>query len=89
VVVVVDAREQNAGRGNTYEGLSAKLKSLVYSAVSTQPLDERVGLALLDFTQPMDYKPFMVGSHGLHLMRPSKPTMQSEELTEWVAGLFP
>ena len=53
VVVVVDAREQNAGE-NTYKGLSSKLKSLVYSAVTTQPLDERVGLAVLDFTQPMD-----------------------------------
>jgi hypothetical protein len=49
VVVVVDAREQNAGK-NTYAGLSSKLKSLVYSAVSTQPLDQRVGLVILDFT---------------------------------------
>lgn len=88
VVVVVDAREQNAGKGTTYAGLSSKLKSLVYSAVSTQPLDERVGLGILDFTQPMDYTPFMVGSHGLHLKRPSKPTTQSEELTRWIAGLF-
>jgi hypothetical protein len=87
VVVVVDAREQNAGK-NTYKGLSSKLKSLVYSAVTTQPLDERVGLALLDFTQPMDYSPFTVGTHGLHLIRPSKPATQSEELTRWIAEIF-
>jgi hypothetical protein len=87
VVVVVDAREQNAGR-NTYEGLSSKLKSLVYSVVSTKPLDERVGLGILDFTQPMDYSPFTVGTHGLHLIRLSTPTTQSEELTRWVAEMF-
>ncbi len=87
VVVVVDAREQNAGE-NTYKGLSSKLKSLVYSAVTTQPLDERVGLAVLDFTQPMDYSPFTVGTHGLHLIRLSKPATQSQELTSWVAKIF-
>ncbi len=87
VVVVADTREQNAGR-NTYEGLSSKLRSLAYSSVSTQPLNERVGLGILDFTQPMDYSPFTVGTHGLHLIRLSKPTTQSRELTEWVAGLF-
>jgi hypothetical protein len=87
VVVVVDAREQNAGK-NTYQGLSSKLKSLVYSAVTTQPLDKRVGLALLDFTQPMDYSPFTVGTHGLHLIRLSEPATQSQELTRWVAEIF-
>jgi hypothetical protein len=87
IVVVVDAREQNAGK-NTYKGLSSKQKSLVYSAVTTQPLDERVGLTLLDFTQPMDYSPFTVGTHGLHLIRPSKPATQGEELTRWIAEIF-
>jgi len=87
VVVVVDTREQNAGR-NTYNGLSSKLKSVVYSAVSTQPLNERVGLGILDFTQPMDYSPFTVGTHGLHLIRLSTATTQSVELTRWVAEIF-
>ena len=87
VVVVVDARGQNAGK-NTYAGLSSELRSFVSSAISTQPLDERVGLGTLDFTQPMDYAPFTVGSHGLHLHRLSKPVTQSEELTKWVAGVF-
>lgn len=87
IVVVVDAREQNAGK-NTYQGLSSKLKSLVYSAVTTQPLDKRVGLALLDFTQPMDYSPFTVGTHGLHLIRRSEPATQSQELTRWVGEIF-
>jgi hypothetical protein len=87
VVVVVDTREQNAGR-NVYNGLSSKLKSVVYSAVSTQPLHERVGLAILDFTQPMDYSPFTVGTHGLHLIRLSTATTQSEDLTRWVDEIF-
>ena len=87
IIVVVDAREQNLGK-NTYAGLNSQLKSLVYSTVSTGPLDERVGLGILDFTQPMDYAPFEVGGHGLHLVRMSKPTAQSPELTEWVVRTF-
>ncbi len=64
VIVVVDARQQNAG-SNTYAGLSSELKSIVASAISTESLDARVGLATLDFTQTMDHKPFTVGTHGL------------------------
>ncbi len=87
VVVVVDAREQNSGK-NTYAGLSSELRSLVASAISTHPLDARVGLGTLDFTQPMDYAPFTVGTHGLNLRRLSTPALQSQDLTKWVAGLF-
>jgi hypothetical protein len=87
VVVVADAREQNAGK-NTYAGLSSKLKSLVYSTVSTSPLDERVGLAIMEFTQTADSTPFTVGTHGLHLLRKSGPIRQSLELTEWVRQVF-
>ena len=87
VVVVVDAREQNSGK-NTYAGLSSQLKSKVASTISTAPLDGRVGLAILDFTQPMDHKPFTVGTHGLELLRHSTSAVQSPELTKWIAGLF-
>jgi hypothetical protein len=87
IVVVVDAREQNAGK-ITYAGLSSKLRSLVYSTVSTGPLDERVGLGILDFTQPMDNEPFVVGTHGLDLRRKSKPLAQNEQLTNWVRRIF-
>jgi hypothetical protein len=87
VVVVVDAREQNFGK-NTYAGLSSKMKSLVDSSVSTAPLDGRVGLGVLNFTQPMDYKPFTVGIQGADLRRLSTPQVQSRDLTKWVAGLF-
>jgi hypothetical protein len=87
VVVVVDAREQNAGNV-TYQGLSSKMRSVISSVISTQPLDERVGLGVLEFTQPMDYAPLTRGTHGLHVRRFSKPATQSEELTKWVADVF-
>jgi hypothetical protein len=87
VVVVVDAREQNAGKV-TYQGLSSKMKSLVSSNISTQFLDERVGLGVLEFTQPMDHAPFTVGTHGLHVRRFAKPERQNEELSRWVADVF-
>jgi hypothetical protein len=87
VIVVVDAREQNA-RKVTYQGLSSKMRSLISSVISTQFLDERVGLGKLEFTQPMDYAPLTNGSYGLQILRFSKPATQSEELTKWVADVF-
>jgi hypothetical protein len=89
VIVVVDAREQNAGKV-TYEGLSSKMRSMVYSAVSFAPqfFDGRVGLGLLDFTQPMDFAPLTVGTHGLDRRRRAEPATQSEDLTKWVAHVF-
>jgi hypothetical protein len=87
VIVVIDAREQNAGRV-TYQGLSSKMRSLMSSVISTQFLDERVGLGVLEFTQPMDYAPFTNGSYGLHIVRFSKPATQSEQLTKWVADVL-
>lgn len=87
VIVVVDAREQNRGK-NSYSGLSSELRSLVASAISTHSLNARVGLATLDFTQPMDYPPLSVGTHGLNLRRLSTPAAQNHDLTKWVAELF-
>jgi hypothetical protein len=40
-------------------------------------------LAVLDFTQPMDYEPFRIGTHGLHRLRVRKANNASEELTKW------
>lgn len=87
VIVVVDAREQNAGR-LTYEGLSSELQYLVSSTITLEGLDKRVGLCDLDFTQPMDYAPLTVGTGGLHLHRLSTPALQSAELTTWVKDIF-
>ena len=85
-IVVVDAREQNAGK-DTYAGLSTKLQSLMDSAVSTRPLDERVGLVTLTFTQPRDRAPLGEGRRHLHLIRRAETVMQSQELTNWVAKI--
>ena len=63
--------------------------SFVDTAISTEPLDRRVGLAMLEFTQPMDYKRFTVGFHGLELRRSATPAVQRQDLSNWVAGLFP
>jgi hypothetical protein len=89
VIVVVDAREQNAGKV-TYQGLSPQMRSKVYSAVSSgmQFFDTRVGFGLMNFTQTADSAPFTVGTHGLDVRRFAQPATQSGELTKWVAHLF-
>ena len=71
VIVVVDAREQNAGTA-TYQGLPSKMRSVISSAISTEFLDERVGLSVLEFTQPMDSVPLTNGAHGLDVRRFAK-----------------
>jgi hypothetical protein len=94
-IVVVDAREQNAKEEKTgrmtFEGLSSEMRSKVEFAVSsaTQLFDARVGFGVMEFVQTMDSAPFTVGTHGLHIRRFSKPAEQSEELTNWVVGIFP
>jgi hypothetical protein len=94
VIVVADAREQNAEAQRTenltFQGLSSELRSLLYSAVSSAiPLfDDRIGIGVMDFTQTMDSEPFTVGNHGLHVRRFCQPAVQSEELTAWVANVF-
>jgi hypothetical protein len=95
VIVVADAREQNAKAQSTgkltFQGLSSELRSLVYSAVSSViPLfDSRIGIGVMEFIQTMDSEPFTVGSHGLHIRPFCERVPQSEELTKWVGELFP
>lgn len=94
VIVVADAREQNAEAQKTgkltFQGLSSGLRSLVYSAVSSAiPLfDSRIGIGVMEFIQTMDSEPFTVGTHGLHIRRFCQPATQSEQLTKWVADVF-
>ncbi len=94
VIVVADAREQNAEAQSTgkltFQGLSSELQSLLYSAVSSAiPLfDSRIGIGEMEFIQTMDSEPFTVGTHGLHVRRFCEPAPQSEELTKWVAEVF-
>jgi hypothetical protein len=94
VIVVADAREQNAEAQSTgkltFQGLSSELRSLLYSAVSSAiPLfDSRIGIGVLEFKQTMDSEPFTCGTHGLHVRRFCEPAPQREELTKWVAEVF-
>jgi hypothetical protein len=94
IIVVVDAREQNVeaqSMGNlTFQGLSSKLRSKLYSAVSSAiPLfDGRIGIRVMEFIQTIDSEPLTVGTHGRHVRRFCEPVPQSEELTKWVAGVF-
>lgn len=94
IIVVVDAREQNAEAQSTgkpvFQGLSSELQSLLHSAVSSAiPLFvSRIGIAVMEFMQTMDSEPFTVGTHGLHVRRFCEPAPQSEELTKWVAEVF-
>ena len=94
VIVVADAREQNAeaqSTGNlTFQGLSSELRSLLYSAVSSAiPLfDSRIGIGVMEFIQTMDSEPFTVGTLGLHVRRFCERAPQSEALTKWVAEVF-
>jgi hypothetical protein len=94
VIVVADAREQNAEAQSTgkltFQGLSSEWRSLLHSAISSAiPLfDSRIGIGVMEFIQTMDSEPFTAGTHGLHVRRFCEPALQSEELTKWVAEVF-
>jgi hypothetical protein len=87
VFVVVDSREQNAGR-TTYDGLSAALGSQIDRVVSPSGLDEGVGLIHYEFVQPMDDEPLGVGAYGGQIKQMAKPVSQLPELNEWVAQVI-
>jgi hypothetical protein len=94
VIVVADAREQNAEAQNTgkltFQGLSSGLRILVNSAVSSaiRLFDTRIGIEVIEFIQTMDSEPFTVGTSGLHILRRSQPGTQSEQLSQWIANVF-
>jgi len=88
VIVVVDSRKRNAG-SVSYAGLSSREKSMLEPYLRMDKLNPRVGFTLLNFTQPMDFVPLIVGSHGMHIRRMPTPREQSDALTRWVSGVFP
>jgi hypothetical protein len=81
---VVDSREQNGGR-ITYDGLPIDLASAISRFISPVGLQPRVGLIHYEFVQPMDDRPLGIGTSGGHLIRLAEPTVQAEEVTNWVA----
>ena len=84
VLVVVDSREQNAGR-RTYDGLTPDLRRIISDTISTGSLAPRVGLFECEFVQPMDHAPLGVGSYSGRLHRLAQPVAQAPALTNWVA----
>ena len=87
ITVVADTRERNGGMV-TYAGLSSREKSMLEPYLTMVKLEPRVGFSLLDFTQPMDEIPLMVGTHGMHIRRMPTVQEQSDALTKWVSGLY-
>jgi hypothetical protein len=87
IFVLVDAREQNAGR-LTYDGIiDPLLRSRIDQTISTQHLHPRVGLVSFEWVQPMDRPPLETGTYGAHLRRLAIPAEQGADVTDWVAAL--
>jgi len=86
VFVVVDSREHNRGRV-TYAGLTSELRAAITAVISPKDLDPRIGLALFELIQPMDFPPLSIGAGGIHLERLATATEQPTDLTRWIADL--
>jgi hypothetical protein len=86
VFVLVDTREQNAGRF-TYDGVDSLLRSRIHQAISPAGLHPRVGLMNFEWVQPMDRAPLEFGTYGGHLQRLANPADQPADLTEWLLSL--
>jgi hypothetical protein len=84
--VLVDSREHNEGR-ITFAGLTSELDAIIANAMSLNHLDQRVGLVVHEFTQPMDFTPLTEGAGGTRLIRLARPTSQPPALTAWLATL--
>jgi hypothetical protein len=87
IIVVVDSRGRNGG-AVTYEGLSSREKSMLEPYLTMVKLEPRVGFSLLDFTQPMDAIPLMVGTHGMHIRRMPTAQQQNDALTKWASEVL-
>lgn len=87
VVVVVDSRGRNAG-AISYEGLSARERSMLEPYLGIDKLRPQVGFSLLALTQPMDAVPLTIGSQTMHIRRMPMAQEQRDALTEWVSGVF-
>jgi hypothetical protein len=84
VIVVVDSRELNIGKKQSYEGLSNDHRGLVRRALPLVGLDARVGLFEVELAQTVDNPPLWPSTWGGELRRNAQPTIQTPELTEWV-----
>src|SRR6266849_3303900 len=64
VIVVVDSRELNIGKGHSYDGLSNDHRGLVRNALSLAGLDARVGFLQAELAQTADDPPLWPSSFG-------------------------
>jgi len=84
VLVVADAREQNAGRVG-YDGLSAELDRLIRQWIRPEGLAPRAGLFHLEMVQTLERGgPLESGTSSVRLIQPGGPVTQSADVTEWV-----
>ena len=92
VFVAIDTREQNreqnVGEKISFAGLPVELKQFVYSAVTVQGLNPRIGLYRTEYVQPMDDEPLCTGSFHGDLKRNAQPVQQGDNLTEWVSQVM-
>lgn len=86
VLVVVDTREQNAGR-YAYDGLCPNLSSKISQLIRPMGLHPRIGLIHYKFVQSMDDVPLGLGTYVGQLVRPAQRIDQPAEVTAWVARL--
>lgn len=86
VFVLIDTREQNAGR-YTYAGADAALQARVERSMSLTGLDPKIGLMAFEWLQPMDRPPFELATFHGHLVRLAQRTPQPDDLTAWIRTL--
>lgn len=86
VFVLIDTREQNAGR-YTYKGGDSALSARVERAMSPVGLETKIGLMGFEWVQPMDRPPFELGTFDGHLVHSAERSLQPEDLTAWITVL--
>lgn len=88
VFVAIDTREQNVGEKISFTGLPVELKQFVYSTVTVQGMNPRIGLYRTEYVQTMDDEPLCTGTFYGHLVRNAQPVQQADSLTEWVSQVM-
>jgi len=86
VLVVADSRTQNTEEYG-YKGLTQEIHAAINAAISANQLNDRAGLILYTFIQPMDYRPLGVGAGGAQVIRKATYAPQPIVITEWVRNV--
>lgn len=86
ILVVVDSRTNNSDP-HSYDGLTTELATMINAAITTEGLDQRVGLIHFEFVQSINDEPLGSGTYGGHLKRLALGISQPSEITTWASGL--